>query len=335
MGSIAKIGIPRGLFYWQDRILWETFFSLLGIELVVSSKTNLKLVTEGVKISENESCFAYKVFMGHVLELVGQVDAIFIPTYLSSVKNYVSCPKFCGITHVLRSLDIGNSVFISPTIDLNKKTLRDSLLGIASLLGKDSKLAARSADGALSAVSRHEKENLNAYRKLMKSSKKKIVVFSHHYIQDDEYINFRIFNTLEKFGLTPVPIWLVPIKTVDMNFSWDFAVEEVSKLKNLDIKKISGLIQLSSFACGPDSIITEYLYDFCKARRLPFLSFLLDEHTGEAGFMTRLEAFFDTISFFRLPEDKNRGSVEDRRIGAAGNTDKKGKGKPAYSLPAK
>jgi len=54
-----------------------------------------------------------------------------------------------------------------------------------------------------------------------------------------------------------------------------------------------GIIYLSSFSCGVDSVITELIKN--DIGDFPFMILKLDEHTGEAGFNTRLEAFSDML----------------------------------------
>ena len=39
-----KIGIPRAFLYYKYHVLWETFFEELGIEYIVSPKTNKELM---------------------------------------------------------------------------------------------------------------------------------------------------------------------------------------------------------------------------------------------------------------------------------------------------
>ena len=46
--QLKKIGIPRGLFYYQYKDFLEIFFSELGYEVVVSSKTNKGILKKGV-----------------------------------------------------------------------------------------------------------------------------------------------------------------------------------------------------------------------------------------------------------------------------------------------
>jgi predicted nucleotide-binding protein (sugar kinase/HSP70/actin superfamily) len=41
--------------------------------------------------------------------------------------------------------------------------------------------------------------------------------------------------------------------------------------------------------------LKEFVEKKFKENKIPFLYLIIDEHTGEAGFQTRLEAFVDTI----------------------------------------
>ena len=68
---------------------------------------------------------------------------------------------------------------------------------------------------------------------------------------------------------------------------------------------VDGLIFLSSFACGIDSFILELLHRYNQRRyRVPCTLITVDEHTGHAGFNTRLEAFIDMIEW-RKAYDNN------------------------------
>ena len=64
--------------------------------------------------------------------------------------------------------------------------------------------------------------------------------------------------------------------------------------------KIDGVIFLISFACGPDSLIAELIMRDMKVVGLPFLQIIMDEHSGEAGMMTRIESFTDMIKRKKL-----------------------------------
>ena len=58
-------------------------------------------------------------------------------------------------------------------------------------------------------------------------------------------------------------------------------------------KQVNGIIYISSFACGIDSVVVELIKD--KIDEFPFMILKIDEHTGEAGLDTRVEAFADML----------------------------------------
>ncbi len=61
----------------------------------------------------------------------------------------------------------------------------------------------------------------------------------------------------------------------------------------IDRKAIDGIIYISAFGCGLDSVLLELVERKAKDNNLPFTLITIDEQTGgEAGVNTRLEAFF-------------------------------------------
>ena len=58
-------------------------------------------------------------------------------------------------------------------------------------------------------------------------------------------------------------------------------------------REIDGIIYVSSFCCGTDSVTIEMIRN--RIDRFPFLVLKLDEQTGEAGYNTRLEAFREVL----------------------------------------
>lgn len=60
---------------------------------------------------------------------------------------------------------------------------------------------------------------------------------------------------------------------------------------------VEGMVAVASFGCGPDSMVLELVERLIRRSRadLPFMLLTLDEHTGEAGLKTRLEAFSDLV----------------------------------------
>jgi len=56
-----------------------------------------------------------------------------------------------------------------------------------------------------------------------------------------------------------------------------------------------GMIYISSFGCGMDSILVDLIERKAKEKMVPFMLITVDEQTGEAGINTRIEAFLDMM----------------------------------------
>ena len=78
---------------------------------------------------------------------------------------------------------------------------------------------------------------------------------------------------------------------------WGVGVDLLgTALTLLNHEDVKGLIYVTSFACGIDSVVLELLErQESYGKEKPCMRLCLDEHTGESGFDTRLEAFFDLL----------------------------------------
>ena len=107
-----KIGIPRALIYWKEPFstgshqgyFWKNFFKNLDVEVVLSPQTNKEIIEMGVKIADPETCFATKVFLGHLLWLDGKCDLIFAPRLKTNEEKLEFCPRFFGLPDLAKIL---------------------------------------------------------------------------------------------------------------------------------------------------------------------------------------------------------------------------------------
>ncbi|MBT3222482.1 MAG: hypothetical protein HN348_25700, partial [Proteobacteria bacterium] len=125
-----------------------------------------------------------------------------------------------------------------------------------------------------------------------------VVVMGRSYNLGDPFLNMNLGQHLKRLGLAMMPMDALPLHEVELDSSWDSLVWS----SNRDYIRASMLIcrdprlfpvVLSSFGCGPDGFTVKYLESLLESRPRLFLE--LDEHRGEAGFVTRLEAFADEI----------------------------------------
>ena len=67
--------------------------------------------------------------------------------------------------------------------------------------------------------------------------------------------------------------------------------------------EIDGIVYVACFGCGPDSMVGEIIER--KIKNKAFMLITIDEHTGEGGLITRLEAFCDMLIRRRLRGSDN------------------------------
>ena len=60
-------------------------------------------------------------------------------------------------------------------------------------------------------------------------------------------------------------------------------------------EKYDGVIHLYPFTCMPEIIAQSTFYEIQRKYNIPIMTLIIDEMTGEAGYMTRVEAFIDML----------------------------------------
>lgn len=130
-----------------------------------------------------------------------------------------------------------------------------------------------------------------------------VVIMAHGYNLYDERISMHLLKKLNKMG---VKAYTALDITREDAINSIHALDEIQYWANeLDLtgtaayymlnNKVDGIIALSAFGCGPDSLMVDEIQYHAKERNMPMLHLTIDEHTGEAGFVTRLEAFVDML----------------------------------------
>lgn len=132
----------------------------------------------------------------------------------------------------------------------------------------------------------------------------KIAVIGHVYNIYDRYINMDMLDKLKKNGVQTITVEMIDEGEINRNAAllnkpmfWNFGRKAVGSAFHLiGGKELDGIIYVMSFGCGIDSFVCDLIER--KVRResaIPFIVLTLDEHSGEAGMNTRLEAFIDMI----------------------------------------
>ena len=300
-----KIGIPQALLYYRYYPAWKSFFEELGCEVVESNQSTKDIVDTGVRLTVDEACFPVKLFLGHVDYLKDKVDYLFLPRVISIDSNEYLCPKFMGLPDMVRYSINDLPKIIEETVNLreNKLNLIKVALEIGNKLNKNYLQVSKALIKSLVKLRNHRKELINS-KSL--ESEYKIAILGHEYIIYDSYISMGLIEKLKKLGIEVVTAEMLPNYAVNKGLSylskdmfWTLGKKMMGAAYYFfEQSDIDGIIQLTAFGCGPDSLVGEMIERKNKKREdVAFMSLNLDEHTGEAGLITRLEAFIDMIQW--------------------------------------
>ena len=295
------IGIPRALIYWKRPGFWETFFENLGCDVLLSPKTNKEIVEKGVKAADPETCFSFKVFWGHLLWLDEKCDFVFVPCLKTNKEKLEYCPKFFGLPDLAKILV--KTPILTEVFDARKEKFEKTLKKIGKKLNKSQTKIQEAIKIALFKEKEKKEKQKKDFLEKIESTKPKIVLVSHQYNLYDNYVNLRTKEKLEKLGAEVIFIDEVPIgearNEIYPKFHWEFAKKIMEKIQAIlnypAVCGIAGAIEISSFQCGCDAVLKEFVEKAFKNSKIPFLYLIIDEQTGEAGLQTRLEAFMDTL----------------------------------------
>ena len=297
------IGIPKAFLYWKSPGYWETFFESLGCKVVVSPPSDKNIVELGVQAADPETCFANKIYWGHVKWLEGKCDKIFAPRLKTNEAGQEYCPKFFAIPDLARI--VTKTPLLTASFDSRKEAFIMTLQRLGREVGvskKDVLAAKTKCDDGCAGIEKKNRENF--WRK-MDSDKQKILLISHPYNLYDEYCNLQVEKKLNQ--LDGEAIFLDEAASLGSggefaskgvpSLHWEFGLEMLKMVPSVLARyRFDAGIEISSFQCGCDAVIKGYVEDVFRARKTPFLYLIIDEQTGEAGYQTRLEAFCDTIN---------------------------------------
>ncbi|HEY5133416.1 MAG TPA: acyl-CoA dehydratase activase, partial [Candidatus Krumholzibacteriaceae bacterium] len=66
-GRRPVIGVARSMYFYERHPFWGTYLRALGIDVVLSPKTNKKIAHQGIEAAVAEPCFPVQVAHGHIL----------------------------------------------------------------------------------------------------------------------------------------------------------------------------------------------------------------------------------------------------------------------------
>lgn len=318
-----QIGIPRAMSFYQNYPFLYGFFTDLGIEIILSDKTTKKTLARGASLVVTETCLPVKVYIGHVLNLLDKgIENIFVPSIQSIAPKIYNCSKIRGLPDLVRNVVKREFNMIEPTLDKSESNqgLYSFLEQTVAPFGITDKKRIKQASKAgwkvynnfkvMTSSGMDYKQAMNyalqgkvLIQKETKEYPISIALVSHAYNIYDERASMKIFDKLRDMDVKVYSSLQLTDEQLDEGINalgqsayWANEHEMTGCAGHyLKDNKIDGVITLNAFGCGPDSLMIERITRKSKHFNKPLLNLTIDEHTGEAGFITRLEAFVDML----------------------------------------
>ena len=331
------VGIPLCLSNYQLLPLWGAFFDELGFNVVSSGRSNKTVIHSGVEAVLSQTCFPIKVAHGHVLELVKRnVDFIWLPSIVSMADDYPEnkhnqlCPYVQTIPYQVKAALQAKGIDLTGPrnhlLDLHVRfqdglaQLRRTLWPLAEKLNVSKKQINQALAVAQSAQSQFDQACRDRGREILdtlKPDQKACVVVSRPYNGCDPGISLDLPRKLRNMNVLAIPMDFLDLDSANITepelqaeMYWKYGQRIYRAAHIIRDNRCLNAIYISNFSCGPDSFIISMFKELMVRTdadgteyRKPALVLEIDEHSADAGVITRLEAFHESLKAVagRLP----------------------------------
>ncbi|MBM4340186.1 MAG: CoA activase [Deltaproteobacteria bacterium] len=308
-----EIGIPRILYLHEMMPFWKAFFTELGYRVVLSDPTNKELIRKGVENVVAETCFPIKVSHGHVLNLLDKgVKRIFLPSIVNlksphpEIPISTACPYAQAFPYAVHSsIDFKKDdvQVLQPIFHFRfgRDHLEKELIDFGKSLQRGSKQVKRALGKAERFQAKFYQSLLNRGKEILNQidpDEKAMVIIGRPYNSCDPGVNLEMPKKLKDLGVLAIPMDFLPLDSVkptkeiqEMYWRYGQKILSAGKIINEDPRLYA--VYITNFGCGPDSFINHFYRDLSKGK--PHLQLEIDEHSADAGAITRCEAFLDSL----------------------------------------
>ena len=331
-GDKPTIGIPRALMiYYQQFPFWRTFFEELGFNVVLSRESDKALVTKSIETITSETCLPVELMHGHVIDLLDKgVDYVFLPFIVSGKykegdrTTNTNCPWIQSFPFMVRAAlrdKVDENRFLTPTLHFRyfeSALVKEMTSFFGEKLGLESgkiKKALTKADNAQTSFENGLIEYGRNVMSLVPADCRPVVILGRPYNSTDPHLNLDLTEKLLAQNVMPIPLDMLGISASDIygnyrNMYWPNGQKIIAATQH--VARTDGLyaVYITNFRCGPDSFIWHYVTEEMKGK--PFLHLEVDEHSADAGMVTRIEAFLDSLKGAEQNEKKKVEVIRPR-----------------------
>ena len=302
----ARVGLLRSSLSLELLPFWATLIDELGFQPVVAPLTSGAGRHEGSGLPP-EVCLPLKRAAAQASGLIDEheVEMVLMPSVLElGSRQRGDRPHTCLYTQQLPDmmrLALGRRV-LAPQLAVTAETglRREGTRHLARALDVSSAAVDRAWGRALEQQRAFGAARERLGRQALESlgPERAVVVLGKPYNLHDPRANLDLARHLERLGFQAIPMDLLPLGQSVLGpewymLPWQLNRDQVRALEITAGDRRLAPIHVSSYGCGPDGFTVAHLERAWGRRPRLFLEF--DEHRGEAGLITRLEAFADEL----------------------------------------
>ncbi len=314
----GEIGIPRVLNMYENYPLWFTFFTKLGFKVVLSDHSNHTMYESGIESMPSESvCYPAKLVHGHIMNLLKKnVKTIFYPCIMfenvefKSCDNHYNCPIVQSYSEAIRlnveNLEQENIKYINPFLPLEEKALLKRILELDefkeyNFTKKELKEAIHEAFMEQQNFKDEVRSKGEEFIKYIEEHNEKAICLAGRPYHLDKEVNHGIDTMINSLGLAVLTEDSIchlsqiesKLRVVDQ---WAYhsrvyhASDVVSRHKNIE------LVNLNSFGCGLDAIVTDQAEEILKRNNKLYTTIKIDEINNLGAAKIRIRSLIASMN---------------------------------------
>ncbi len=320
------IGIPRALMlFYQQFPFWRTFFTDLGFRVVISPESDTPLIKKSLGMIIAETCFPVELMHGHILDLLEKdADYVFTPFIINAKaeegnsSSNTNCPWVQAFPFMVKAAINEESLvdkMLIPTLNFRYfgKVLNKELSDfMGSKFGISKRKVVKAIEKADKAQIAFENKIVLRGQEVMNNlpdDKEALVIIGRVYNTGDPALNLSMVEKLINQDVLPIPLDYLPLGSEHIlndypQMYWPNGQKILAGARIVARDPNLHAIYMGNFRCGPDSFLAHFVHEEMAGK--PYLELEIDEHSADAGMVTRYEAFLDSLRGSKLVKKQKR-----------------------------
>ena len=304
METRPSLGIPVASLNHEFVPMWATFLDELGFTPVLSGPTTSEMLEMGGHGLPAEVCLPLKLAAGHVAKLLESgLERIFMPSIQElpsrGPTDVAAGCIFAQLLPQMVRMHRGARILAPEVCLADEGGIEESARTLAEALDRPVRVVRKALHRAMEVqLSFHRCRVAVGREGLTGNFDRAVVVIGKPYNVHDPFLNLDLARHLDRLGIPAIPFDVLSLEEVHLDERWKVLPWRFNRdqLRAMEFcrqdHKLFPLI-VSNYGCGPDAFTLKHVQEAMAHK--PHMVLEFDEHRGEAGMVTRLEAFADEI----------------------------------------